>query len=212
MPSQRSGSAFVRVLLHVPLSLLILFPVLGAQNVSAGQLTATWVDNSGGQAAFAVERRRDTDATFLTIADVPPGMTSFVDPAIMEGIRYCYRVKAFDGITESPYSEEACAALATTTSYTIAVNKTGTGTGTVGSTPLGINCGTDCSEAYVTGSLVTLTATPALGSKFVGWSGGCSGTSTCTVIGNAATTVTATFNVQITGRMRNGGKGGPKNR
>jgi hypothetical protein len=212
MPSRRSSSAFVRVLLHVLLSLLILFPVLSAQKVSAGQLTATWVDNSGGQAGFAVERRRDTDATFLAIADVPPGNTSFVDPAISDGIRYCYRVKAFDALGESPYSAEACAATAVTSSYTVAVSKTGTGTGTVSSSPAGIICGTDCSEAYVSGSLVTLTATAAQGSKFVGWSGGCAGTSTCMVIGNAATTVTATFNIQITGRMKNNPNRGPKNR
>src|SRR2546423_4512539 len=110
MPSQRRLSAFVRVLPHVLLSLVVLFPVLVFQPVSAAQLTASWVDNSGGQAAFAIERRRDTDATFIAVADVPQGMTSFVDPAIMDGIRYCYRVKAFEGTLESPYSEEVCAA------------------------------------------------------------------------------------------------------
>jgi hypothetical protein len=211
MPSQRSTSAFVCVLLHVLLSLLVVVPVLGVQDVSAGQLTASWVDNSAGQAGFAIERRRSTDITFLTVADVPPGMTSFVDPAIMDGITYCYRVKAYDGITESPYSAEACAvSMVTSQAYTVSVTKAGTGVGTVASNPVGISCGSDCSEAYLTGSLVTLTATPAQGSKFVGWSGGCAGTSTCTIIGNAATTVTATFNVQITGRMKNGG--GPKRR
>ena len=211
MPSHGPLSVFVRKLPHVLLSLVVAFPVLDVANVSAGQLTATWVDNSAGQASFAVERRQASDATFLAVADVPAGMTSFVDPAITDGITYCYRVKAFDGISESPYSEEACAvSMVTASPYTVTVTKTGTGTGTVTSTPTGITCGTDCSEAYVSGSMVTLTAAPDLGSKFVGWSGGCSGTSTCTIIGNAATTVTATFNIKITGRTRNGG--GPKTR
>src|SRR5438093_768142 len=42
---------------------------------------------------------------------------------------------------------------------------------------------------------VTLTATPASGSTFTGWSGGgCSGTGSCSVTVTAAVSVTATFN------------------
>ncbi|MCU1259718.1 MAG: hypothetical protein JWO80_2603 [Bryobacterales bacterium] len=44
------------------------------------------------------------------------------------------------------------------------------------------------------GTVVTLTATPAAGATFTGWTGGCSGTSlTCAFTINADTTVTATF-------------------
>jgi hypothetical protein len=58
------------------------------------------------------------------------------------------------------------------------VTKSGTGTGTV--TGTGINCGADCSEPYAPGTVVTLTASAAAGSTFIGWSGGtCTGTSTC---------------------------------
>jgi hypothetical protein len=76
---------------------------------------------------------------------------------------------------------------------TLTVNKAGTGTGTVTSDPAGINCGGDCSESYVQGTVVTLTATAAAGSRFTGWSGPCSGTGTCTVTMNSETTATATF-------------------
>ncbi len=62
------------------------------------------------------------------------------------------------------------------------------------SAPTGITCGTDCSEAYFSGTTVTLTATPAAGSLFAGWSGGgCSGAGGCTVLVNANKTVTARF-------------------
>ena len=84
----------------------------------------------------------------------------------------------------------------TLNTYVLSVSKSGTGSGTVTSNPTGINCGSDCSEAYAYSSSVTLTATPATGSTFAGWSGGgCSGTGTCTVTVTAATTVTATFNI-----------------
>lgn len=78
-------------------------------------------------------------------------------------------------------------------SYTLTAGKTGTGTGTVISTPAGINCGADCSEMYIAGTQITLNATPAVGSVFIGWSGGCTGTRNCIVKLAANINVTARF-------------------
>ena len=66
------------------------------------------------------------------------------------------------------------------------------GPGTVSSSPGGINCGSACSANYASGSIVTLTAVPGRGANFKGWRG-CSGTETCSVTLNTATSVTATF-------------------
>lgn len=74
------------------------------------------------------------------------------------------------------------------------LNITKTGQGTVGSSPAGINCGDDCSESFAENTQVTLTATPATGFVFAGWSGDCTGNTVCQVTMNAAKTVTATFN------------------
>jgi phospholipase C len=90
----------------------------------------------------------------------------------------------------------------------LTVQNAGTGTGTVTSSPTGISCGTTCSATFGLGTSVTLTATPSTGSTFAGWSGACSGTSTCAVTLTAATAVTATFNVptsQLT--VQNAGTG-----
>jgi lysophospholipase L1-like esterase len=86
------------------------------------------------------------------------------------------------------------AAFNVTTNFPLSVTRMGTGTGTVTSTPAGINCGTACSANYATGTSVTLNAAAASGSTFAGWSGACSGTGTCTVSMTAARNVTATFN------------------
>ena len=76
--------------------------------------------------------------------------------------------------------------------FTLSVSLSGSGT--VTSSPAGIDCGATCSASFASGSLVSLSAAAASGSTFAGWSGGgCSGTSTCTVTMNAATSVTATF-------------------
>jgi len=83
---------------------------------------------------------------------------------------------------------------AAASSYTLSVSKTGTGSGTVTSSPSGINCGTTCSANF-SGS-VTLTVAATGGSTFAGWSGDCSGTATsCTVTMSAAKNVTAKFDL-----------------
>ena len=97
--------------------------------------------------------------------------------------------------------------------FTLSVSVSGSGTVT-GS---GINCGngaTTCSSpGHASGTTVTLTATPANGATFAGWSGGgCTGTTpTCTVIFTASVTVTATFTggtapVQLTVSVSGPGK------
>lgn len=76
----------------------------------------------------------------------------------------------------------------------LTVASNGTGTGTLTSTPAGINCGAACTATFPMGTAVTLTATPAVGSEFTGWAGaGCSGTGNCTVPMSQAQSVTATF-------------------
>ena len=78
--------------------------------------------------------------------------------------------------------------------YALSVTKAGTGTGTVTSSPAGIDCGSTCSAEYASGTSVTLTAAAASGSTFSGWSGACSGTeATCTVSMSEARSVTANF-------------------
>ena len=79
-----------------------------------------------------------------------------------------------------------------TTTYDLTVTTNGTGSGSIARNPAGTSCGTTCGT-YAAGTLVTLTATPATGSTFTGWTGCTSATNTCTVTVSQAMTVTATF-------------------
>ena len=80
--------------------------------------------------------------------------------------------------------------------HTLAVSTTGTGGGTVTSTPPGITCPGDCTADYDDGTGVTLIASAASGSLFGGWGGACSGTGSCALTMDGDKTVTATFTVE----------------
>ena len=82
---------------------------------------------------------------------------------------------------------------ASVTNYALTVTKAGTGSGTVTSNPAGIACNADCSNDFASGTAITLSAVPASGSTFAGWSGACSGTGTCTVTMTGAKSVMATY-------------------
>lgn len=85
-----------------------------------------------------------------------------------------------------------------TSTNTLTVSKSGDGRGTV--TGGGISCGTSCSQTVATGTVITLTATPASGSVFAGWSSwsssGCSGTiSPCSITLSSNKAAGAIFNL-----------------
>ena len=69
------------------------------------------------------------------------------------------------------------------------------GSGSVTSTPAGINCpAVSCSAKFPARTSVTLTATPASGFALNGWSGDCSGTAvTCTFVINSAKAAAVQF-------------------
>jgi len=75
--------------------------------------------------------------------------------------------------------------------YTLTVNRGGFGS--VTSAPSGIACGTSCVAGYASGTAVTLTAAPDAGAGFVGWSGACTGTGSCSVVMDASRNVGAEF-------------------
>ena len=75
----------------------------------------------------------------------------------------------------------------------LTVSKSGKGTGKVTSSPRGIACGKTCGHGYAYGTVVTLKANAAKGSKFSGWSGACKGSRMCKVTANDDVSVKAKF-------------------
>ena len=96
-----------------------------------------------------------------------------------------------------PSGTTASTTLTVPAQVTLSVARAGVGTGSVASSPTGIDCGAVCSAVYDSGTSVTLTASAAANSTFVGWNG-CdapSGT-TCSVTMSASKLVTAVFDLK----------------
>ena len=176
--------------------LLLLTAMAWVRGSDAAQLSLSWIDNSTNEDGFKIERR--TTDVFAQIAMVEANISAYTDSTLAAGTTYCYRVRAFNTAGDAADSNENCGTTTAVESFTLTATKAGSGSGTVSSSPAGIACGADCSEPYLSGTTVTLTATPAADSTFTGWSGGgCSGTGPCTVIVTANTAVTATFAQQM---------------
>lgn len=74
----------------------------------------------------------------------------------------------------------------------VSVSATGTGAGRVVSEPYGLDCDVPCGAEFEVGSTVTLSAEPLPGSRFLGFSGDCSGPS-CTLRVDEGRSVVAEF-------------------
>ncbi|HTO04622.1 MAG TPA: fibronectin type III domain-containing protein, partial [Opitutus sp.] len=78
-------------------AIVALFPL------SAAQLTVSWDDNSSTELGFKVERSTN-GSTFTTIAVVGANKTSYIDSSVVSSTTYWYRVKAYDLLRASAYS------------------------------------------------------------------------------------------------------------
>jgi len=82
------------------------------------------------------------------------------------------------------------------TPFTVSVTTSGSGTGTVGSYPGVIACGSGggaCTGNFASGANVVLAAVPDTGYVFTGWSGACSGTGSCSLVMSSNMSVDAAF-------------------
>jgi hypothetical protein len=148
----------------------------GATNYPLAQI----VNNGTGHVFYAATSNFST----MSIAPGQAGSASFkVASGTETGASTLYVIA--NGIA----SQAMAVNIISGTALTVSV----TGTGTVASSPPGINCPFACSAGFAGGTPVTLTATPASGWTFSGWGGACSGSAGCTVTMNSPQSVSATF-------------------
>jgi photosystem II stability/assembly factor-like uncharacterized protein len=127
--------------------------------------------------------------------EVPWGSVSFPITAGTHTLTWSYEKDAntIEGL-DAAWIDKLVMPLAGGSQPTLTIAKTGTGSGTVTSSPRGISCGATCSANFASATPVTLTASAGSGSFFAGWVGCAAATSTtCQVTVDSSKSVTATF-------------------
>jgi len=64
--------------------------------VSSSQVNLKWTDASSNEQGFRIERKKSSDQSFRQVAQVGPGTTLYSDRGLKGGIRYLYRVSAYN--------------------------------------------------------------------------------------------------------------------
>ena len=87
----------------------VLAALIWHENVDAASLQLSWADNSQNEDGFDIERKTGNGGAFLALTTIPANQSSYTDTNLSDGTTYCYRVRAFNSVGGSPYSNEACA-------------------------------------------------------------------------------------------------------
>ena len=163
------------------------FPVAGLATDSSGNLYGTTATN-----LFEL----DTSENLTQLFDFSGGADGGVPdaPLLRDSAGNLYGTAFTGGNTNCGSGCGVVFEVPATTSpvFNVVITFTGAGTGTVISSPSGINCPTDCISAFPVGTTVTFTATPTGGSTFGIWSGTLPGLQPCTTTNADVCTVNST--------------------
>src|SRR5439155_1546716 len=86
-----------------------------ATAVAGTQINLAWQDLSGNEDGFRIERCAGAGcATFTEIATVSPNVTTYANTGLTAGTGYNYRVRSYNAVGNSDYSNVAVVPLAPT--------------------------------------------------------------------------------------------------
>src|SRR5215510_15600542 len=93
------------ILLRLSFFLLTLLTCTAiGREATAAKLTVTWTDTSSNEAGFKIERKTGTNGTFTQVAVTAMDTTMYSDSTLLNSTEYCYRVRAYNTIGDSAYS------------------------------------------------------------------------------------------------------------
>lgn len=176
----------------------LLVTIIGSpDNVNVGgtvNYTVT-VTNNGPSSATGVSVSGLTGCTFSSTTLASGTNTSCTSSVTANTAGTLTQTVTVSGTTIDPNATNNTASAATNVQAVLSASVSGTGGGTIISSPVGIDCGTTCSAGFDAGASVALTASPDASSAFISWSG-CDTTtgSSCTATMSGSRSVTAIFN------------------
>ena len=174
----------------------------GIGTVNVYNLITNWASTGGGNASLTVSVTGSGTVTSNPAGISCPSTCSHIftggsqvtlTPTPASGWAFGSWGGACSGSGGCTVAMNAAESVTATFVQDVALSVSVTGSGSVTSSPTAINCPSTCSANFAPGTQVTLTATPANGWGFSGWSGACSGVGNCVVTMSAAQSVTATF-------------------
>ncbi len=97
--SSYSNEAGAKTLIKEPANLV-------ATAITNSQIDLTWKDQSANETGFKIERKTGLAGTFAEIVTLGANATSYSDTGLATGTQYFYRVRAFNAVNVSAYSNE----------------------------------------------------------------------------------------------------------
>jgi hypothetical protein len=81
---------------------------LTATASSKGRIVLNWTDNAATEAGYKIERSTD-GINFALVGFLPANATTYTNSGLSTGVTYHYRIRAYEGANNSPYSNVASA-------------------------------------------------------------------------------------------------------
>jgi len=155
---------------------------------SSSQINLSWTDNSNNETLFSIERAPGGTSSFVEIATVGAGITTYQNTGLAASTSYNYRVRANNNAGYSAYSNVANAKTNDATTYSLSVSVSPPCAGTATMSP--------SMTAYPQGTVVTITYNANPGFSISNWTGDATGTTNSvqvTMNGNKSISANAAF-------------------
>jgi len=102
-----SATATVTITVAAPTGIPAAPGALTATAVSQMQINLAWTDNSNNEDGFKIERSPNGNSSWTQIATVGPNVTTYSNTGLTKNTRYYYRVRAYNVLGNSAYSNTA---------------------------------------------------------------------------------------------------------